>query len=354
MIGSVPATHSTRQASLAGEQQVVARLVQAAAEAGVRADPVSIVNVYVALKSTPLVILTGPARSGKIALVHSLGHVLAGNDPFRCQIMHGHAWWAEQCRDVAFFNEMQTRLNADKILALIDEAWQPENTKCVFMACLTRISRAELTGFFSEVAFQLRHGQIMRLPSAHLTEPIPYPPNLFLIGTMDDIRPNGLDAGLLSGASVIPWPAAETRSVTGRTQTVPIPGGESLFLHSCIRNAVAARLKLDYILGRRTHVIRPLLLVAELFQQHAVPMSDSVIGKSIIYLANAWSNEGVGLFDRVSSHNFVIATDLAIAQTILPSTGEAIRRSAALHGQLKAALNGRFPRASALLDSLNE
>jgi hypothetical protein len=41
----------------------VARLIQAVTEAGVEADPVSIVNVYVSLKSKPLAILVGPAQA---------------------------------------------------------------------------------------------------------------------------------------------------------------------------------------------------------------------------------------------------------------------------------------------------
>ena len=333
-----------------GEPEIVACLIRAAAETGVRADPISIINFYVAIKSTQLVILAGPVHSGKIALIQSLARVLTGGDSLRCQMMIGHAQWAGQTSNVALFAEAQTRLNTDKILALIEEAWQSESMNRVFMACLTRISQAELTGFFSEVAFQLRHGQIMRLPSAHLTEPIPYPPNLLLIGTMDDIRPNGLDVDLLSGASVISWPAVEAGSAANRSQTVALSDGESIFLRSCIRNEAAARLKLDYILGRRTQAIRPLLQLAEVFQQHAVPVSGAVMGKAIIYLANAWSNEGVGLFDRVSSHNFVIATDLAIAQTLVPSAREAIRHSTALHSQLKVAFNGRFPRSAALLE----
>ena len=37
-----------------GEPEIVACLIRAAAETGVRADPISIINFYVALKSTPL------------------------------------------------------------------------------------------------------------------------------------------------------------------------------------------------------------------------------------------------------------------------------------------------------------
>jgi hypothetical protein len=71
-----------------------------------------------------------------------------------------------------------------------------------------RISPAEVIEFFSAVAFQLWHGQIMRLPAMHLTEPVPYPSNLFLIGTMDRARFDWYEDDLLTRTTVIQWPGA--------------------------------------------------------------------------------------------------------------------------------------------------
>ncbi|HLF28973.1 MAG TPA: hypothetical protein VJG32_21815 [Anaerolineae bacterium] len=344
----------TRYVRSGGERDVVACLIRTAAEAGVRADPISIINFYVALKSTPLVILTGLAQSGKIALVQSVSRVLSGGDPLCCQMMIGHARWASQTRHVALFAEAQTRLNADKIFALIDEAWQPENTERVFIACLTRIGQAELAGFFSEVAFQLRHGQIMRLPSAHLTEPIPYPPNLFLIGTLDDFQPVEFDADLLLQTTVIRWPALEIGPAADTRRSAAVPHGENAFLSACIRSAAAARLKLYRLLCGRTQAIGSLLQVEDVLKQHAVELPAVARHKAVVYLANAWSKDGIGLFDPAPRSNLAIATDLTMAQTVLPFVGEAIRHSTALRSELIAALNGRFPRAVAYLKSLYE
>ncbi len=274
-IASNPVLQNHPHAQRDGERQTVACLIKAVAQAGVRADPIAIVNFYVALKSKPLAILTGPAQSGKIALVQSLAQVLTGGDPLRCQMMVGHAWWARASREVALFTEAQTRFNTDKILALIEEAWKPENVNRVFLACLTRISPAELMGFFSEVAFQLRHGQIMRLPTAHLSEPIPYPSNLFLVGTMDKTRLDEL--------------------------ADPPP---------------------------------------------CVP------GTAMIYLANAWSWRGAGLFAPSPTANLEIALDLSIAQSVLPHAQAVIQRSPALREELRSMLNRKFPRSMALVESL--
>jgi hypothetical protein len=73
----------------------------------------------------------------------------------------------------------------EKLLYVIEEASQPENAQQVFVVGLTHISPAELLSFFTEIAYQMPHNRIMRLGDAHLSTPVPFPPNLLLIGTMD-------------------------------------------------------------------------------------------------------------------------------------------------------------------------
>jgi len=334
------------------EQKIVARLIQATAEVGVQIDPISVVNLYVALKSKPLAILTGIAQSGKVALVRILAQALIGDDSFRCQMMTGHAWWAGQTGNVALFTDMQTRLNSDKVLNLIEEAGRPQNAQRVYIACLTRISPAELAGFFSELACQLQHGQIMQLPSIHLTEPISYPSNLLVIGTMDTVRLEWRDVDLLTKTTIIQWSAVESKLSAGRPTTVTPLDHDGEFLSSCIRDEWSARLKLLRILGKQAHSIRPVLQIADLLKAHDVPLPDSVICESIIYLANAWSKRGVGLFDPAISRNVAIAADLAIAQTVLPHVGQTLRSLPALHDPLKQVLKP-FPHSLTVLENLN-
>jgi len=351
-IASNPLLQNHPHAQLDGERQTVTRLIRAVAGAGVRADPIAIVNFYVALKSRPLAILAGPAQSGKIALVQSLAQVLTDGDLLRCQMMVGHAWWAGASREVALFTEAQTRFNTDKILALIEEAWKPENANRVFLACLTRISPAELMGFFSEVAFQLRHGQIMRLPTAHLSEPIPYPPNLFLVGTMDTPRLDESDEDLLSMTTIIQWAGSEVKVARPSSHMEATANGESEFLRCLVRDERVARLKLQHVLGKRLPGVWPLIQIETILRRYVVDLPPSVPGEAMIYLANAWTRSGAGLFDPSSTTNLEIALDLSIAQSVLPHAQAAIQQSPALREELRAVLNGKFPRSAAILQSL--
>jgi hypothetical protein len=346
-----PSLQERASTPLDPELKIITHLIRVTAEVGIQTDPVSIVNFYVALKSKPLAILTGIAQSGKVALVRILAQALIGDDPWRCQMMSGHAWWAGQTGNVALFTDIQTRLNSDKVLNLIEEAGRPENARRVYIACLACISPAELTGFFSELACQLQHGQIMQLPSIHLTEPIAYPSNLLLIGTMDTVRLECRDVNLLNKTTIIQWPAVESELSAGRPTSVTPLDHDGEFLLSCIRDESSARLKLLRILGNASS-IRPMLQIADLLERYDAPLPDSVIGETVVYLANAWSKQGVGLFDRANSRNVAIAADLAIAQTILPHIGPILRSVAALHDPLKQALKP-FPYSLALLENLN-
>ncbi len=336
------------------EQEIVTRLIEATGEAGLQADPVSITNFYVALKSKPLAILAGPEQSGKIALVESFAHVLTGGDCLRCQMMLGHPRWASRSPNVALFTEVQTRWNTSKILALLEQAWEPESAAQVHIACLTRITPAELLGFFSDVAAQLRHGRVMQWPSIHLTEPIPYPPNLFLIGTMDTLRFDWWDSDLLSMTTVIQWPAVEAKACEGNYRTATVPDGETEFLRSCLRNRKLVRRKLDHLLGWRLEPLEPMRQVRKLLERHTFRLPQSVTDEVMIYLANSWSQAGTGLFDPEIQRNVMIALDLVMAQTLLPRAGEVLRQSKAMSEPLREMLMGQFPRSAAALASLSQ
>ncbi len=333
------------------ERDAITRLIQITRETAIPVDPISIVNLYVSLKSKPMAILTGAAHSGKSEMVRSLAQFLADGDPIRSQMMNGHAWWAEKTRDVAFFIEAQTRFNTVKMLAVIEEAWQPENTNRVFVACLTHMSPAEVSCFFSEVASQLQHGQITRLPRARLTEPIPYPPNLFLIGTVDTTRFDWSDENLLSQTTLIQCVESEIKP-TAELDRESIPLGETGFLDSIVRSDTAAYLKLCRILGSEQPALHPLLLAERLLNEHKFRIPGSVKGEILIYLANAWSKEGIGLFDQGTPNNLAIALDLGIVQILLPRIGATIRDSPILRRRLRDAMS-RFPRSVDFLERLN-
>ena len=331
------------------EQKVINQTIQLSNASSFHVHPQSITNLFIGLKSRPLTLLVGPSNTGKIASVKNLAKGLIGDDPLRCQMMDGHSWWANQCTDTVQFTEAQTRWNSDKIFELIQEASLPENAQKIYMACLTRISPAELNEFFSEVAFQLQHDQIMRIASIHLSEPIPFPRNFFLIGTMDINQFKWLSDDLISKTSLIHWTSDDSISTNLSTGKDNIDNGEKAFLRSCLRNLQAAIQKLYTLLRSQRETFFPLFQTSRVLQKHKILVPNSMFHSAMVYIANSWSAKGTGLFSLNTSTNLDIALDHAIAQTYLLPIEDKLVDSAVLRKNLQSILNDRFPRSSDLV-----
>lgn len=334
------------------EEELVSHLVQSVSRAGICSDPVSTINFYVSLKSKSLAILAGPEQTGKIEAVECLARVLMGSDCLQCQMMAGHPWSAAKSDNVTFFTEIHTRYNSEKLLCLIEEAWRPENSDKVFLACLTRISPAELEEFFTEVAFQLQHGNIVRFGDVHLPEPVPFPPNLFLIGTMDTARFDWWDRDLLSNTTVIQWPEKSMDPLLCPVTGDRFPAAEKSFLRSYVRNEQAVYQKLHTLLVWKRQPALPLFSIESIFEKEGVLLPRTWVNEVMTYLANSWSRQGAGLFHPSLHKNLAIALDLAIAQIYLPRAGKWIRGSKMLQENLGELLKRNYPHAASILSTL--
>jgi len=322
------------------EQAIIHDFIEATAVAGVRADRLSILNFYVAFKSRPFLLLAAPTQTGKVALVHSLAQVLTSGSVEQCYTMVGHARWASRSRNVSQFVEAQARFNTNKLLMLIEEAVRPENHDRLYIACLTNISLAELHALFSVSGWQMWPDM----------EPIPYPPNLRLIGTIDTDRFRWWSPDLLSNTIIVPWPAQRMQS-TDLSPQQSVTQGASLFLQACIRTEQAAYTRLHRNLHGQRQAFEPLVRVMDILHEEEVYLPQTVMNQAIIFLANAWTADGRGLFAPTPELNLDIALDLVLAQVVLPwlATDGRIKST---HCQLNQLLAGRFQRAAVFLRTL--
>ena len=334
------------------EKLIVTRLIDAAVEASLGGDSLAIINLYVSLKSKPMAILTGPARSGKVALLRAFGNVLTAGDHWRFQEMVGHPWWASQCPGAGLLAEAQTLFSAEKMLALIEEACLPQNTWKPHIACLTRISRAEWSGLLSELAFQLRHGQLMRLATIHFEWPIPFPPNVFIVATMDTTEVDWADEDLLCMTNVLAWPANGDGPLRRFKRAQAIQCGGEEVQRSLIRDEGAARLKLRFVLGKDALGSTSFPRWETASEKRGAWLPTYVRSELVVYLANAWTEDGTGLFHPSPDTNAEIALDWALAQIVLPRMRTVLRKSPALLEDIRALSNGEFPQVEAFLEAL--
>jgi hypothetical protein len=331
------------------EITLVDQLVKAANEDGCSGGRIATTNFYAALKTKPVAILTGPANSGKLAFVECFARFLMRDASHQCKIMIGHPYWASGSQNVALFTQLQTRFNTEMLLSLIEEAWQPENSDRLFIACMARISPAEVENYFSRLAFQLDHGELMCLPYAHFSDPIPFPPNLLIVGTMDATQFGWWDGQLLSHTGVLLWPKGRENANPQAAASSALSNGEGLFLRSSIRTIRKARRKLAGILGWRLKGLQPLSQAATTIEKHTGQFPKLAIDEALIFLANCWSEQGHGLFDLLPSRNLTIALDLVMAQSLLPRVYKKVHKSRHLRRELQELLNDQFPQATAVL-----
>ncbi len=335
------------------EGTVLSQLIQGVQEAGIHADPVEITNLYVSLKSNPLAILAGPDSKNKIATIECVARTMTGNDPLRFQMMTGHAWWANRHENATQFIEAQTRWNTSKLIDLIQEASLPENYRRLYIACMTRISPAELNEFFSGMAFQLQNGRIIRIGETHFSEAIQFPPNMFLIATMKEELFSGLDEDLLAQTSFIHWNSENANypyTITERPTTLD---NETTFLESCLRNTQFAFQRLHSLLLNQHEAILPLFQVFKTLQSFEITLPQVITREAIVFLANSWSRKGSGLFSQNTKSNLNIALDLTITQSLLLPVSKALCNSARLRRHLNVILNGQFPRSTAFVESMS-
>jgi hypothetical protein len=259
----------------------------------------------------------------------------------------GHAWYAGGSPVNTVLVDMHSRLITEKLLFVIEEALLPENARHIFVIGLTHISPAELLSFFTEVAYQIQHGQITHIGNAHLTEPVPFPPNLLLIGTMDTMDFDWWDEDLISGTTVIDWRGNTTCLQPMVVSELSDPGCE--FLHSNLRNNRKAYEKLLSVVASIRQPLQIIMLIRNILQGHRLEFFPALQDEVILYLANAWSQQGNGLFNPSSSNNLTIASDLALKQLVLPRYLEAISSSETLQAKLHTVLDEHLPLSSAFL-----
>jgi len=155
------------------------------------------------------------------------------------------------------------------------------------------------------------------------------------------------DVELLSGATVIDWCADKVVP-----QSVAVSESQNFgceFIRSSLRNSRKAYEKLLSIVGDTKQPLKTVMLVQDVLRAHGLGYSPALLDEVILYLANAWSAQGNGIFDPSMSRNLGIASDMALAQQVLSRNLEAIRSSETLRSELYSILEERLPRSRAFL-----
>lgn len=332
------------QLSTGGEAASLEHFITTATEYGLRCDRSSLVHLYVTLKAHNSILIAGPAKTGKIALVYALGQALTEDPTRNCQTMVGHARWASGSHDITKFVELQSRFNDNQILSLMVEAGRAENRRRLYLACLIRITPFEIYRYLSSPGFQFWPWMIHRQGSEHEESPIPFPLNFRLISTMDTGYFQWWDRDLLTNTAIVLWNGDTIESANSPAKSI-IPHLSSTFLDTCIYQTSAAYRQLKHLLRGINEPFGSLLKVTDMMSAHGIQLPPLAVNQAIRYLANAWSKEGKGLFYATAETNLRISLDMALTQYVLPWAAATGQPTPELQQNLAQLLDGRFPRA---------
>jgi len=312
-----------------------------------------VTNFLIALKSKPLIVLTGPPESAKEKLVEDFNDILIGKNTNQYQPMIGHPWWAENSLNVTENVRVQSSFNTFKLELLLEEAALFQSKNRIFIALMTKISRGELLEYFTETAFQLSHGQLMRLPGSHFSEPMPFPTNLSIIGTIDSHNFPWIDSDLLPQTTVLNCLLAGN-SLSGQIHsTLNQPSFQKILLQSSVRAPQQAFRKVLMYTHSNSQALLPFLQIARILRKELSRYAGNFLIEGMIYLANSWSYTGNGLFSKNPGENLQFALDLAITQSLFLPCTEEISKSKKLQDLLNNILGNKYSNAAAYLHQLN-
>ena len=276
-----------------------------------------LVELHIALKSKPMAILYGPPDSGKLGAARTLAQRLAGSGGLCLQEMVGHAWWASRSESVAMFTEAQERFNRDKILALIEEAAGDRAAGRLYVALLSRISPAEWNDM-AALAVQVRRGYIVRAPDDRPPRRLAVSPRILFIATADNLAPAPWDSNLLRATSILPWTGNGVQGTALSAQEVWPATEAATFLETSIRSPRPALRRLRGLPGWRDGMLRPLLGMSTAMDLRDVPDGSRAASEALVYLANAWTLDGKGLFAPSFEENLRLALRLAVNLAVVP------------------------------------
>jgi hypothetical protein len=332
------------------ERDILAHIVGHTSDLDAAWPANEVINLYVALKTKPFVVLTGPPEAGQRRLARRFARALVGPHPIQHQTLQAHPWWANRTGDVGHYGALQTRLNGLKFYECLQAAAAVVSDGLAFFVHLEDMSPAEVEGYFCDLPSGFHQGDgRLHLPSFTVRCPAQFPANLYVIGTLNRRWDSGYHFSqcVLTTATIIhvmPLTSAPTFAALP-TSTFPPSGYQQVFVESAVRDEDRARTKLRAILGDESPAREPLKEVEWLLWAHHIELDPVALHAGLCYLANGFDGEGWGLFAPDPLTNLSTALDYVIAQEVLPRLKETLAENKTAWRELAHYLTGRYPRA---------
>lgn len=256
------------------------------------------VSLYVALKTSPLVIINGPPGAGKARLVERFANALFGL-PSEQFVTIGSGSWAQYSGEHHYYQSVHERFGSLHLLEMLHEAAAPENSGKAFLLHLKGPTPEDLDHYFGDLLQITPDGQLhLALPGMPATGNPVLPQNVLITATIHSPGPSS------ERGQRIVQQAAQINLGTARIPPSPPPalplvpvGLQRALLTYAIRDVDSARERLLAIFGRSS--LRSMFTTAFLRaifwpERRALTTSSA---EALLFLANSFDSSGAGLFD---------------------------------------------------------
>lgn len=284
---------------VATEYGLLAHILAYGSNAGYAIPPLLIIDYFVALKSSPFVVLFGASGQGKTELARLFAEALVS--PFGDQTATVNLGAAE---DGSPFVGLQQRFGWLRFMEFLELAAAPANAGRVFFLCLDDLSPRDVDAYFSLlVQHPGERAYRLALPGfPEQSRPV-VPSNVFLTGTLDAERPTyAFQRTTLTRASFVyvrpEWLETNIRTHGARQSIAPV-GLQRMLLGGAVRSEEEAMARLTGVLGEALldELAEPPAALAAIMWQAGLTYDHDWWAAMIRMVANSFDSAGRGLFD---------------------------------------------------------
>ncbi len=285
------------------------------------------VGAWVALKSKPMVIVYGPKGRGKDTILISIARAFCDDQTGQLQQFQGHPWWATKGSNMGLLTRAQQRLTSYRLRFFLEEASLAQGDAALFFAVFSKISRAELSYLFIPLPGKTIYGHFLRFPSDLVDDWVPFPQNLYLLASIDHEKP-WMDVDVARNASLLCDHVGLTQKKSVKPKHTPItPIQLQAILYACRRFDPEDAWANVPTRERGFDPLRPIRECLALLNRHKVRIRMDLIRDAYLYIGNAWSVTGQGLFEEDPSSNANSAFGFWLKNSALPQLSLAIHRN---------------------------
>lgn len=280
-------------------------------------------SYYVALKTNPFIILSGPSTQVHLAVVRGVAESFIGpNNTNQFLQIAGAVSWPQGTGEGSYYQAVLERFESVRLLELFQEASQPQNRSKSYFVYLDGLYAEEINYFCSALLQLTPEGdRRLVLPGLPVHKQPIIPPNVYITASLHpSVEHRRLNKQVLRHATSIDLSDYYLLEAQSPRQARPFPpvGYQRMMLAASLYDVDAARCKLASVLGdEHVNQLRVSLPLARILWRAGIVLGSRMLRDATRYIANSFDTEGQGLFDAYdASHNAQIALELHTIQRI--------------------------------------